>query len=160
MDPNAALSRIEDAIDHDDLTEAREAAASLAGWLAAGGFAPTWSKYKRGAKWFKARYTVKGVWTGEAPRRRNADDEAEQEAIDERERNTRNPNTRTVAWAISEVFGDLTHDQARKLLKAIDDNDADTIAAIAAVHKRTGQRGLTGQAAPAFALLREKARDA
>lgn len=41
MDPNAVLALLHEALDDDDLVEARDALAILDGWLAGGGFLPT-----------------------------------------------------------------------------------------------------------------------
>jgi len=81
MDPNATLRLIEECLAEGDLAEARYSRGQLMGWIAAGGFAPDWKRYKKAAK-----------YCGNLARTHNADrdlddDDAEQEAIDERERN-------------------------------------------------------------------------
>jgi hypothetical protein len=154
MDPNATLRQITELLDGDDrdLEEARELRANLAGWLAAGGFAPDWKKYKKAAKYCR-----------NLPRNYNTDtDDAEQAANDERERNagTGADSPRTIAWALAEIWGDLTGRQITDVLKAIETNDPDEIRSIASQFKRAGHAGLYGNGAEAFGLLEREARNA
>jgi len=81
MDPNAVMRRISEALDDDDQEEAREARATLRGWLGAGGFEPDWKRYPAATKFVRANRSPRTSNNGA-----DADD-AEQEAIDERERN-------------------------------------------------------------------------
>ena len=53
MDPDAALARFWKAYHNSESDEAYEAAQDLKEWLAQGGFAPKWSKYKGGRRQFE-----------------------------------------------------------------------------------------------------------
>jgi len=156
MDPNAVMRRISEALDDDDQEEAREARATLRGWLGAGGFEPDWKRYPAATKFVRANRSPRTSNNG-------ADaDAAEQDAINERKRNagTGADSPRTIAWALAEIWGDLTGRQVSDVLKALETNDYDEIRSIASQFKRAGHAGLYGNGAEAFVLLEREARNA
>jgi hypothetical protein len=60
------------------------------------------------------------------------------------------------AWALAEIWGDLTHLQTRALYGALASDDRDAFNIVANQHKRAGLRGLTGHAIEAFSILRSE----
>ena len=60
------------------------------------------------------------------------------------------------AWALAEIWGDLTHLQSRALYGALASDDRDAFNIVANQHKRAGLRGLTGHAIEAFSILRSE----